>query len=72
MRSLHPGMSQKALTFKTFVLKPWPEEKKMKVFEVQMIKPEIRQEAENFPIGGNQSLLDLKGSVILLVFWKTL
>ena len=44
----------------------------MKVFENQMKRLEVGQEAESFSMGGTQSLSDLKGSVILLVFWKTL
>jgi hypothetical protein len=44
----------------------------MKVFEGQMGKLEVGQEAEDFPINDNLSLGDLKGSLIFLVFWKTL
>jgi hypothetical protein len=44
----------------------------MKVFENQEKGLEVGQEAGNFPIEGNHSLSNLKGSVILLVFWKTL
>lgn len=44
----------------------------MKVFEGQMRKLEVEQDAENFSIENDQSLMDFKGSVILLVFWKTL
>ena len=44
----------------------------MKVFENLTKKLEVGQEAENFQVGENQSLSDLKGSVILLVYWKTL
>ena len=44
----------------------------MEVFENLTKKLEVGQEARNFPVGENQSLSDLKGSVILLVFWKTL
>jgi len=44
----------------------------MKIFENPTERLELGQEAKNFPVGENQSLSDLKGSAILLVFWKTL
>jgi hypothetical protein len=44
----------------------------MKVFENQTRNLKIGQEAEDFTIGNNLSLLNLKGYPIFLVFWKTL
>jgi len=44
----------------------------MKVFEDQTKKLDINQEAEDFPVGNNLFLSNLKGSPIFLVFWKTL
>ncbi len=44
----------------------------MKVFEDQTRKLEVGHEAEDFTIGNDLSLSDLKGSPIFLVFWKTL
>ncbi len=44
----------------------------MKVFEEQTKKLEVGQEAEDFLIGNDLFLSNLKGSLIFLVFWKTL
>ena len=44
----------------------------MRVFENLTRGFDVGQEAGNLSIGEKQSLSDLKGSVILLVFWKTL
>jgi hypothetical protein len=44
----------------------------MKVFEDQLRKPEVGQEAQDFRTGDHSSLSDFKGSPIFLVFWKTL
>ena len=44
----------------------------MRIFEDQSRKIEVGQEAENFPIGNDLFLSNLKGSRIFLVFWKTL
>ena len=44
----------------------------MKVFEDQTKKLDISHEAEDFPVGNNLFLSNLKGSPIFLVFWKTL
>lgn len=44
----------------------------MKVSEEQTKKLEVGQEAEDFTIGDDLSLSDLKGSPIFLVFWNTL
>ena len=44
----------------------------MKVFENQTEHLKVGQWVEDFPGNNNLSLSDLKGSPILLVFWKTL
>jgi len=44
----------------------------MKVFEEQVNGVRLGQEAEDFPVNDNLSLVDLKGDPIFLVFWKTL
>lgn len=44
----------------------------MRVFEEQTRKIEVGQEAEDFPVGNDLFLSNLKGSLIFLVFWKTL
>jgi hypothetical protein len=44
----------------------------LEVFKDQIKNLEVGQEAEAFPINDHLSLLDLKGSPIFLVFWKTL
>ena len=44
----------------------------MKAFEDQAGKLKVGQKAEDFVITANQSLSDLKGHPIFLVFWKTL
>jgi len=44
----------------------------MKVFKDQSRTLEVGQEAEDFRIGNDLCLSDLKGSPIFLVFWKTL
>ena len=44
----------------------------MRIFEDQSRKIEIGQEAVDFPIGNDLFLSNLKGSLIFLVFWKTL
>ena len=44
----------------------------MRIFEEQTRKIEVGQEAEDFPVGNDLFLSNLKGSPILLVFWKTL
>jgi hypothetical protein len=44
----------------------------MKVFENQPGNLKVGQEAEDFTIGNDLSLLNLKGSPIFLAFWKTL
>jgi len=45
---------------------------KMKVFKNLTGNLKVGQEAEDFPIGNDRFLSDLKRSPILLVFWKTL
>jgi len=44
----------------------------MKVFEYQAGNLKVGQEAEDFSIGNELLLSNLKGSPIFLVFWKTL
>jgi len=44
----------------------------MRIFEEQTRKIEVGQEAEDFPVGNDLFLSNLKGSPIFLVFWKTL
>ena len=44
----------------------------MRIFEEQTRKIEVGQEAEDFPVGNDLFLLNLKGSLIFLIFWKTL
>jgi len=44
----------------------------LKVFEGKTKKLKAGQEAEDFSIGNDLFLSDLKGSPIFLVFWKTL
>jgi peroxiredoxin len=44
----------------------------MKVFENQTEHLKVGQRVEDFPVSNNLSLSDLRGSPILLVFWKTL
>ncbi len=44
----------------------------MKVFEDQLRKLEVGQEAADFQTGDHLSLSDFKGSPVFLVFWKTL
>jgi hypothetical protein len=44
----------------------------MKVFEDLIRGIETGQLAHDFPIDGERMLSDLKGSPVLLVFWKTL
>jgi hypothetical protein len=44
----------------------------MKVSDDQSGKLKIGQEAVDFPINDDSSLMDLKGSPIFLVFWKIL
>jgi len=44
----------------------------MRIFEEQTRKVEVGQEAEDFPVGNDLFLSNLKGSPIFLVFWKTL
>jgi len=45
---------------------------KVKIFDNQTETLKNGQRARDFPIGDRMSLSDLKGSPILLVFWKTL
>ena len=44
----------------------------MKVFEEQTEKLEIGKEAEDFTVGNDLFLSDLRGSPIFLIFWKAL
>jgi len=44
----------------------------MKVFENLTGNLKVGQEADDFPVGNNLFLSNLKGSPIFLVFWKTL
>jgi peroxiredoxin len=44
----------------------------MKVFEEQVDRLKVGQEAHNFRLNNNLRLSDSKGDPILLVFWKTL
>ena len=44
----------------------------MKVFEEQVNRLKVGQEAEEFSINDNLLLSDLKGYPIVLVFWRTL
>jgi hypothetical protein len=44
----------------------------MKVSEEQTKRLKVGQEAEDFSIGNDLFLSDLKGSPIFLVFWNTL
>jgi hypothetical protein len=46
--------------------------KKLKVFEGQTKKLKGGQEAEDFPIGNDLFLSNLRGYPIFLIFWKTL
>ena len=44
----------------------------MRIFVEQTRKIEVGREAEDFSIGNDLFLSDLKGSPIFLVFWNTL
>jgi hypothetical protein len=44
----------------------------MKIFEKQKSRFRVGQEVENSLVTDKLSLVDLKGSPIFLVFWKTL
>jgi hypothetical protein len=44
----------------------------VKVFEGQTKKLEIGKEAEDFTVGNDLFLSDLRGSPIFLIFWKAL
>ena len=44
----------------------------MRIFEEQTRKIEVGQEAEDFPVGNDLFLSNLRGSPIFLIFWKTL
>ncbi len=44
----------------------------MKIFDEQIYRLKIGQEAEDFPIDNAISLSNFKGSPIFLVFWKAL
>jgi hypothetical protein len=44
----------------------------MKIFDEQADRLKVGQEVEDFPIGDNLYLTELKGTPIFLVFWKTL
>jgi len=45
---------------------------KMKIFEQQGNRLKVGQEAEDFSIGYDLFLSNLKGSPVFFVFWKTL
>ena len=44
----------------------------MRIFEGQMKRLKVGHEVEDFPLGDMGFLSDFRGSLIFLVFWKTL
>lgn len=44
----------------------------MKIFDEQTNRLKVGEEAEDFHIGDNLYLSELKGSPVFLVFWKAL